>query len=453
MKHILLFLSLQLFGFSLFAQKTYQRSLGETGDDNAYDLVIDEMGDIVLAGVSTSFSTTKSGYLNKVDTVGKLVWSKVYKAEQNVIFRVVKQARTGGFIIAGNTNAYGAGRKDALLLKTDADGNIEWSKTYGGEFHDYGFDVESTLDGGYILVGETNSFDVSGSDVFVVKVGPKGEVEWSKAYGGPNVEFSSGIVELLDGYVFSSETNSHGAGSWDVALTKISKTGEVLWYSVFGGTKDDFCYSIDLDPKNLDVYMTGSSSSFGMGGRDMYVFQVNKKGDLENAKSIGEGYDEQGHVIRVLPDGGLAIAGFTNSFNGHLNAEDLFLVRFSHGLHLRWSKIMGGVFGDYALGMQVDSTGNFYIAGETYSYNNRSDKDAYLVKMEDDPRASNCEQIRVQATPLKVTDEVKVNKYQPNIRDLEPKVSNAPFLVEQVLTLETIICTDNNTLIESDRRK
>ncbi len=450
---IQLSLILLIISFSIFAQKTYQRSFGEASDDNAYDLVLEETGNIVIAGVSNSFTTTKSGYLNKVDTVGKLVWSKVFSAEQNVIFRVVKQARTGGFIIAGNTNAFGAGRKDALLVKTDVDGNLEWSKTYGGEFHDYGFDVESTLDGGYILVGETNSFGVSGSDVLLVKVDPNGDVEWSKAYGGANVEFSSGIIELLDGYVFSSETNTHGAGSWDVALTKIDKNGDVLWYSVFGGAKDDFCYSIDVDTRNLDVYMTGSSSSFGMGGRDMYVFQVNKKGDLVNAKSIGEGYDEQGHIIKVMADGGVAIAGFTNSFNGHLNSEDLFLVRFSHGLHLKWSKIMGGVFGDYALGMQVDSLGNFYIAGETYSYNGRSDKDAYLVKMEDDPRASSCEQIRVQATPLRITEEVEVNKYQPGVRDIEPIVSKADLVVEQVLTLETIICTDNNTLIDSDRRK
>lgn len=438
---------------SVNAQDSYARTYGEVGDDNAYAIAMDEINEQLLVGVTSSFSSAKGVFVIKVDSVGGLIWSRVISFEKNIIARQVKRVPNNGWIICGTIEGVGAGMKDAVIIKLRDNGEVEWSKVYGGESHDYAFDILATLDGGFLFVGETNSFDVSSSDLFVVKLYADGRVDWAKTFGGANVDYAYSVVETLDGYVVASETNTHGAGGWDVALTKINKEGDLTWYTVFGGPKDDFGYSIDIDPRTLDVFMTGSTSSFGMGGRDIYLFQVNKSGSLKSARTFGDTYDEQGHVVKVMYDGGIAIAGFTNSFHGHLNAEDALLIRLSSNLHLKWSKVFGGVFGDYALGLAVDSSHHIYMTGETFSYNGKSDKDAYLVKSTDNPGQSGCEQVRVQVTPLKVTEHVKVNKYDVIPKKVDAKVQRVELIDKEVLTLENIICNDNINLIDGGRRK
>jgi hypothetical protein len=89
----------------------------------------------------------------------------------------VQQTSDGGYIVAGRTWSFGAGDYDIFLIKTDANGNVQWAKTYGGTGDEWAFYVQQTSDGGYIVAGITHSFGVDSGDIFLIKTDASGNVQ------------------------------------------------------------------------------------------------------------------------------------------------------------------------------------------------------------------------------------------------------------------------------------
>ncbi len=115
--------------------------------------------------------------------------------------------------MAGYTSSFGAGRYDAWVIKLDASGNVQWQKTYGGRNLDEAKSIQQTSDGGYIVAGETWSFGAGGRDAWVIKLDAKGNVQWRKTYGGKYEDRAKSIQQTSDGgYIVAGETWSFGAG-------------------------------------------------------------------------------------------------------------------------------------------------------------------------------------------------------------------------------------------------
>ncbi|MFZ8835401.1 MAG: hypothetical protein ACO2O5_14590 [Candidatus Caldipriscus sp.] len=125
-----------------------------------------------------------------------------------------------------------------FLVKTDANGNVQWAKTYGGAGWDQPYSVQQTSDGGYILTGETTSFGAGDRDIFLIKTDANGNIQWAKIYGGTNWDQAFSVQQTSDGgYIVAGGAWSFGAGSYDFFLIKTDANGKVIWGKNYGNLR------------------------------------------------------------------------------------------------------------------------------------------------------------------------------------------------------------------------
>jgi hypothetical protein len=163
----------------------------------------------------------------KTDSNGNAEWYNTYGGlGSDVSFsRNCYPTSDGGYIINGNTNSYGAGRHDLWLVKIDAAGAMEWNKTIGTRLNEVVWCMDMTSDGGYALYAAQNYAGFSGTkdDAWLLKTDDEGNVEWSEIYVGPKIDRGYYVCQTGDGgYILSGRTESFGAGGSDGWLMKIS---------------------------------------------------------------------------------------------------------------------------------------------------------------------------------------------------------------------------------------
>ncbi|HXU26497.1 MAG TPA: hypothetical protein VN698_04635, partial [Bacteroidia bacterium] len=159
-------------------------------------------GGFVIAGYGSA-PTGSAGFdfsLIKIDSSGNLLWSKTFGGIDRDLANSVKETSDGGYIIAGTTESYGVGAEDVYLVKTDSAGNLTWAKTFGGTLADRGNDVIQTTDGGFAIAGTTNSYGVGNSyDAYLIKTDALGTLQWSKTFGDMGDEMAASLVQTHDG--------------------------------------------------------------------------------------------------------------------------------------------------------------------------------------------------------------------------------------------------------------
>jgi hypothetical protein len=196
------------------AQVRFAKTYGGTSLDEAYSVQQTSDGGYIVAG-----RTYGDILLIKTDANGNIQWAKTYGIG---LATSVQQISDGGYIVASWT--YGV----ILLIKTDADGNIQWAKTYGGTSYDVAFSVQQTSDGGYIVAGYTNSFSAGFEDIFLIKTDEDGNIQWAKTYGGTGNDIGRSVQQTSDGgYIVAGYTYSFGAGDWDIFLIKTDANGDI----------------------------------------------------------------------------------------------------------------------------------------------------------------------------------------------------------------------------------
>jgi hypothetical protein len=236
-------------------------------------------GGYVIAGWTDSFGAgSKDVYLVKTDATGNMQWNKTYGGTSGDYGYSVIQIGSEGYVIVGYTNSFGAGNADVYLVKTNLVGTMLGSMTYGGSNIDLGYSVIQSTDGGYVIAGYTNSFGAGNNDVYLVKTDATGNMQWNKTYGGTLNEEGRSVIQSTDGgYVIAGYTNSFGAGNNDVYLVKTDATGNMQWNKTYGGTFDDDGLSVvqssdsgyviaGIFGQNDDVYLvkTDVNGEFGL---------------------------------------------------------------------------------------------------------------------------------------------------------------------------------------------
>ncbi|HHT9155282.1 MAG TPA: hypothetical protein ACFYD5_05660, partial [Candidatus Tripitaka sp. YC43] len=225
----------------------------------------------------------------------------------------IQQTSDGGYIVAGSTGSFGAGKKDAWVLKLGPDGLVEWQKTYGGVRGEGAESIQQTSDGGFIVAGNTDSFGAGKEDFWVLKLRPDGLVEWQKTYGGDGADWANSIQQTSDGgYIVAGYTGSFGAGEDDIWVLKLRADGAVEWQKTYGGGGID--WGLSIHETNGEGYVVaGWTDSFGAGGFDIWVLKLKTDGIVEWQKTYGGDYEDCPISIRKTYDGGYIMAGYTCS--------------------------------------------------------------------------------------------------------------------------------------------
>ncbi|MDI6761387.1 MAG: hypothetical protein QMD05_11225, partial [Candidatus Brocadiaceae bacterium] len=159
-------------------------------------------------------------------------WAATYGGTGNDLASSIHETRDGGYIVAGSTNSFGARKADAWVLKLRPDGTVEWQKTYGGLEDDGALSICQTSDGGYVVAGGTRSFGAGKKDCWVLKLRADGTVEWQKTYGGAGEELATCIQQTVDGgYILVGSTWWRDK-TW---VLKLRADGTVEWQWTYWG--------------------------------------------------------------------------------------------------------------------------------------------------------------------------------------------------------------------------
>ena len=227
----------------------------------------------ILAGNTVGLGQGQSDiYLVKTDSAGSIVWTKVFGGIYSDEANSIQPTSDGGYIIAGTTGSFGAGISDICLLKIDTNGNIQWTKTYGGIDYDLGADADQTTDGGYIVVGSSISFSTT-DETILIKTDSNGNVIWSRSFNAG----ATSVQQTSDGgFAFSGNFKS-GTTS-DISLVKTDATGNPVWNKSYGGLNDDEVRS-SHQTQDGGFIMAGMTNSFGAGGYDVYLIKTDSIGN------------------------------------------------------------------------------------------------------------------------------------------------------------------------------
>ena len=297
--------------------------------------------------------------------------------------------------------------------------NIPLTKTYGGSKNDSGQSITKTNDGGYIILGYSQSLDGDiidknneSFDYWVLKFDENHNLQWSKTYGGSDDDRGNKIIQTQDGgYAIIGYTSSNdmdvteNAGAQDYWIAKLNSMGELIWQKSYGYAGSDIGYTLlqandggYLITGVLDVTASGGegntrNSNTRHAGGDYWVLKLDNSGNLDWSRYFGGNFTDTPEGIAQTNDNGFIIAGGSDSndtdISGNLGTYDFWVVRLSSTGELVWEKSFGGSQIDEARGIIRTDDGNFIIAGDTRSTdndvsNNKGAADMWLVKISPD---------------------------------------------------------------------
>lgn len=270
---------------------------GGNGYDVGYDVKQTLDGGYIITGSTSSFGQGNTDmYLLKLDSMGQVKFEKSFGGVSNEIGKsIVQLTSDSGYVMAGYTSSSGVGGYDMYLVKADKNGNLVWQKTIGGADWDFANSLQATTDGGFIIGGTTYSYGNGNADGYVVKTDANGDTLWTRTYGGANDDEFKSVIQTADGnYALTGYTKSYNdVDSGDVWVFKLNTIGDTLWRKFYGGSGEDFGNEI-IEHPNGEFFIAGGTSSFGVGKLDGYAIKSDNIGTQLSHQEHGyPGYNEE----------------------------------------------------------------------------------------------------------------------------------------------------------------
>ena len=359
---------------------SWQKTFGGSNDDSGSAVLESSDGGYVMTGHTSSYGTGGMDiWLIKTDSAGDEIRSQAFGGKSDDFATSIQKTTDGGYIIVGLTSSIGAGERDLWLIKTDASGNEQWDKTFGGSWDDGGISVQQTADGGYIATGATGS--MGPSTIWLVKTDGQGNKEWDETLASEEdvgqISIGSSVLQTSDGGYIVAGDSSKGC----ILLIKTDAQGSKQWEKIFGGLAVDgtnFNANSRVLQTSDDGYIIESyTSSEGAGGMDLWLIRTDAAGNEIWSKTFGGKGDDFGTAIQQTYDGGYIITGHTSSYGA--GGMDLWMIKTDAAGNEIWSKTFGGKGDDFGTSVQQTSDGSYIMTGRTSSYG-VGGMDLWLIK-------------------------------------------------------------------------
>jgi hypothetical protein len=321
-----------------------------------------------------------------------VLWTKSYGTTAADGAKSICIANDPGYVAAGYSFFGGSKISKAFVIKINESGDEIWRSLLDLPGSKYANDICRLHDNnGYMICGKSQETDQLLPDLWIAKIDNTGTLIWSKTIGGTGVDVGEAVCSSSDGnYIVCGTTSSKGHGAEDMYALKIDGDGTVVWEKTFGGVNPDS--GADVIETSDGYYLFGGSTgtydntvSNGR-NRDMYVVKTNAGGEAQTSAAIWVMASSQGaydacNSLCELADGDYAMIGVCSQEG--VEALDIGVVRLTRDLAPIWKKnIEVGTFFDFGYAICVYTSDNGLLVGGLRNYNNKTDSDGVLIKMD-----------------------------------------------------------------------
>lgn len=288
-----------------------------------------------------------------------LLWTQTYGGLEDDEGDCVRQTPDGGYIVVGVTESFGAGDRDIWLLKLDADGEEEWETTFGGPNHDWPENVELTSDGGYIITGTTYSYGAGNADMWLIKTDANGNEEWNVYRGGSDYDNGEWVIQTNDGgYAVVGSTFPFGTNPVHLWLKKFDESGTELWQQNYEMSSRDYgdCV-IQTDDGGFAIC---GNTTLGDADYNAFLLRTDSDGnELWHEVYGGPEYDSAKSLVQVA-DGGFVMAGVHEEIG---YGQEGYLFKTDSAGVLEWERIFSAPEHNYFFAMTAAREGGYIMTG------------------------------------------------------------------------------------------
>ncbi len=347
-----------------------QQIFGTPENEENYPMIRLMNGDFVFAGntKNTGFGG-KDVLVTRTDAAGNLIWSKQYGGSGDETAISISETSNSGFVVGGESFSVDPNGQ-AFVFKIDATGVLQWWKDYGGAFYDITYSVIGLADGSIVSAGlmETSLGDY---DAFLMKTDASGDTLWTKVIGLPGIEHAVNVIQTSDsGFIFCGKALGIGQGVCECWIVKTDMNGDTLWANVIGGQGWDEAMDIIEQPNGYII--CGGSNSEGNSNYDFIIMQLDLSGQLVWVKQYGGIWVEDSYCVQEIPGEGYVLAGYTETYsytNSRGNdSANAWIVKTDYAGDTLWSMVYGGSLKEECFSVAVVPNIGFAIAGYTASF-------------------------------------------------------------------------------------
>ncbi|MBN4071283.1 T9SS type A sorting domain-containing protein [Crocinitomix catalasitica] len=212
-------------------------------------IIVDHSNNILIVGYLSLGGGTYNGFVVKLNSVGDTIWTGEFGGiGKSDNFTAIIETTDSCYILTGSTETLaGSGQTDMWIMKLDTNGNILWQNNFGSSGMDRCLNVDTTLDGGFILGGYTDSYGAGANDMYIVRTDVDGNFLWHKWYGME--DYDSGFIKslptgeylLYGAWSYVNPSNPSEEANHGVAM-KLDANGDQIWFKEYATCGESSIY-------------------------------------------------------------------------------------------------------------------------------------------------------------------------------------------------------------------